>query len=129
MPKTFYKEVVVMKDDDKKIGQNGEDMEPKDNTTDITPAEPGFFGKIGAWIGNEWNTFWHTPSTRAQRMKRAATFIGIAGVAGAIGYGAGYARGSNSMPDGEDEYGDDSCGEEPIVTEFVDNTESYEEDE
>lgn len=113
----------------KKIeGQNGENMEPKDNTTNVTPAEPGVFRKIGAWIGNEWNSFWNTPTTRAQRVKRAATFIGIAGAAGAIGYSIGYSKGSNSMPDGDDEYGDNSCGE-PIVNEVYDDTVSYDEDE
>ena len=119
-----------MKNDDKKVGQNGENMEPEDNTTDVTPpAEPGFFGKIGAWIGNEWNSFWNTPTTRAQRCKKAAIILGVAGIAGGVGYSIGYTRGSNSMPDGDDEYGDDSCGEEPIVTEFVDDTASYDEDE
>lgn len=117
MPK-YFKEVVTMGNKQKKIeGQTPKvkDTEPK--------VEPGFFGKIGAWIGNEWNSFWNTPTTRAQRCKKAAIILGVAGIAGGVGYSIGYNRGSNSMPDGEDEYGDDSCGEEPIVTDFVSDTE------
>lgn len=87
--------------------------------------EPGFFGKIGNWIGNEWNAFWNTPTTRAQRCKKAAIILGVAGAAGAVGYGIGYNRGSNSMPDGDDdedfETTDDNGWDEPIVTEFVDD--------
>lgn len=121
-----------MSDKQKKIeGQTPEvkDAEHKDGAKETNPqppAEPGFFGKIGAWIGNEWNAFWNTPTTRAQRCKKAAIILGVAGAAGAVGYGIGYNRGSNSMPDGDDEYDDEGYGtdgEEPIVTEFVDDTE------
>ena len=87
-----------------------DDPKPVANTTET--KEPGFFTKIGNWFGNEWNSFWHTPTTRAERTKKALAVICIAAAAGGIGYAVGTATYTDSFLDDEDDDFGGSCGDE-----------------
>ena len=107
-------------------GNNGTDGDPKPVAT---TTEPGFFTKIGNWFSNEWNDFWYTPTTRAQRTKKALAVIGIAAAAGGIGYAVGTATHMDSFLDDEDDDFSGGCGDEHEDTFETTFTDDEDEDE
>lgn len=110
-------------------GNNGTDNNPKPVATTTETKELGFFTKIGNWFGNEWNDFWYTPTTRAQRTKKALAVIGIAAAAGSVGYAIGTATHTDSFIDDEDEDFSGGCGDEQEDTFETTFTDDEDEDE
>lgn len=105
------------------------DDDPKTGTAVTEPKEPGFFTKIGNWFSNEWNDFWYTPTTRAERTKKALAVIGIAAAAGSIGYAIGTATHTDSFLDDEDDDFSGGCGDEQEDTFETTFTDDEDEDE